>query len=46
VIELALTKEAFDSIVSMFERDAVARHPIRNAKGEYLIHLDEKTVAD
>jgi hypothetical protein len=43
VIELAATKEAYDAIVSMLELDTVARRPIRNAKSEYLIHLDEKT---
>jgi hypothetical protein len=28
----------------MLELDTVARRPVRNAKGEYLIHLDEKTM--
>jgi hypothetical protein len=44
VIELAVTAEAYEAIVSTLVRDAVARRPIRNAMGEYLIHLDEKTV--
>jgi hypothetical protein len=44
VIEIAVTAEAYEAIVSTLDRDAVARRRIRNAKGEYLIHLDEKTV--
>jgi hypothetical protein len=44
VIEVAVTKEAYEAIVSMLELDTVARRPMRNAKGEYLIHLDEKTM--
>jgi hypothetical protein len=34
----------YDAIVATLIDDAAPRPPIRNAKGEYLIHLDEKTV--
>jgi hypothetical protein len=37
-------QEAYDAIVATLQRDAVARRPIGKAKGEYLIHLDAKTV--